>query len=292
MNSTNKNGFDFNKVLNATKNKVKTAGISDFSEILMENTYPNPEQPRKAFENIMELAQNIREHGLIQPIAVVKKDKKFMIVSGERRYRAVQLLKLKTIKAHILQIDEEEVQEIALIENIQREDLTPFEIAIYVNKLSQNPKYKTLGDLAARLGKSASYVSKCKATLKLSETIQEAITEEKNSVGIEVLSELSRIESMELQEKLFNNKANREEIREARREEAEGTSIARGTNKKQSLKKVFEAVIVSRIGKDEWNYLSSLDSEDESMRYINLRLTAPSIMIKEGKRYKVTLKEI
>ncbi len=119
----------------ATSGKTRTTGVSAFMELELTKVFPNPNQPRKNFQNIEELAQSIQAQGLIQPIAVVKKEDGYMVVSGERRYRACQYLGLKSIKAHVLQADDVKVQELSLIENIQREDLSDFEKAKFIGQL-------------------------------------------------------------------------------------------------------------------------------------------------------------
>src|SRR5690554_5932228 len=111
-------------------------------EILLSEIKPNPFQPRRIFdqEKIDELAQPIKEHGIFQPIIVKKLKDGHIIVSGERRYRAAQLVGLKTIPSIVRQYEEAKVAEIALAENLQRENLTPIEEAeaykVVMNHLS------------------------------------------------------------------------------------------------------------------------------------------------------------
>ena len=80
--------MDLSKIASVTAGKTRTTGISPFSELEISKVYPNPNQPRKTFTDIEELASTIKEHGLLQPITVVKKDDGYMIISGERRYKA------------------------------------------------------------------------------------------------------------------------------------------------------------------------------------------------------------
>lgn len=195
----------------ATAGKTKTEGISPFSEIEVSRIYANPNQPRKNFENIEELAQSIKENGLIQPIAVVKKQDGYMIVSGERRYRATVFAELKTIKAHILQVDDAKVQELSLIENIQREDLSDLEKAYFIAKLWESGLYVQKLDLAKAIGKSQSYISKALGCLNLSEEILRGA----KGIGLEVLDSLRAVKDKELQLKLFQEKATVKEIRQS-----------------------------------------------------------------------------
>lgn len=196
----------------AVAGKTKTDGISPFSELEVTKVYPNPEQPRKSFENIEELADSIKQNGLIQPIAVVKKVDGYMIVSGERRYRATLHAELKTIKAHILQVDDAKVQELSLIENIQREDLSDIEKAHFIARLWESGLYAQKMDLAKAIGKSQSYISKALGVLSLDDAIlgDESI----KAVGLEVLDTLRGVKDKELQKKLFKEKATVKEIRE------------------------------------------------------------------------------
>ena len=101
-------------------------------KISLNRIYPNPDQPRKIFDEakLQELALSIKEHGLIEPLVVVHRsldDKEFMIVAGERRWRACQLAGLTTVPVRRLEADDNQIAEMALIENIQREDLKPLE---------------------------------------------------------------------------------------------------------------------------------------------------------------------
>ena len=187
----------------ATAGKTKTTGISPFSELEISKVYPNPDQPRKAFEDIEELAATIKERGLLQPITVVKKDDGYMIISGERRYKAHLFNEAKTIKAYILDATDEEVQELTLIENIQRNDLTDFEIANHIVKLWKTGRYAKKSDLAKKVGKSESYVSKAFSSLNLDDEILEDIAVNKKDISISVMDEISRVKDKKVQKEVY-----------------------------------------------------------------------------------------
>lgn len=187
----------------ATSGKTRTTGVSAFMELELTKVFPNPNQPRKNFQNIEELAQSIQTQGLIQPIAVVKKEDGYMVVSGERRYRACQYLELKSIKAHVLQADEIKVQELSLIENIQREDLSDFEKAKFIGQLWASGKYAQKQDLAVAIGKSSSYISKVFSSLKLDSSILNEIEENKNDISLSVLEEISRVKDKDTQREVY-----------------------------------------------------------------------------------------
>ncbi|MDK2050549.1 ParB/RepB/Spo0J family partition protein [Aliarcobacter butzleri] len=191
------------EITKATAGKTKTSGISPFSELEISKVYPNPDQPRKAFEDIEELATTIQEHGLLQPITVVKKDDGYMIVSGERRYKAHLFNEAKTIKAYILDATDEEVQELTLIENIQRNDLTDFEIANHIVGLWKTGRYEKKSDLAKKVGKSESYVSKAFSSLNLDDEILEDIAVNKKDISISVMDEISRVKDKKVQKEVY-----------------------------------------------------------------------------------------
>src|SRR5574344_2108887 len=120
---------------------VRTQGSSTINEISIEQIEANPNQPRREFDEgaLQELANSIREIGIIQPITLRQvDDNRFQIIAGERRWRASQLAGLKSIPAYIRTAKDESVMEMALVENIQREDLNPVEIALAYEHLLEN----------------------------------------------------------------------------------------------------------------------------------------------------------
>lgn len=130
-------------------------------ELNIQDVYPNPNQPRRTFDDdtIKELANSISSYGIISPIVVQKKGlDKYMIIAGERRYRAVKSLNLPTISAIIKDFDDKKIQEIAMIENLQREDLNPIDEALGMKKLMKDYEL-TQEELACSLGKSRSAVA-------------------------------------------------------------------------------------------------------------------------------------
>jgi ParB/RepB/Spo0J family partition protein len=212
--------MNLSKVGKVTAGKVKTTGVSDFMELEIELVYPNPAQPRKAFNDIDELADSIKHRGLIQPIAVVKDGAgKYMIISGERRFRACTLLGLKTIKCHIITASSKDIEEMALIENIQRSDLTDFEIANFITVLWNSGQYEKKQDLSEALGKKPAYLSKALGLVdKLDDSIKEDLADTKSDIGMSVLEEVSRVKDKDTQkevyEKVKNKELKRDEIKE------------------------------------------------------------------------------
>lgn len=144
----------------------------------------NPYQPRKLFdeEALQELAESIKEHGILQPIVVRESGEQFEIVVGERRYRAAQLLKFKELPAIVKQLTDQQMMELAILENLQREDLTPIEEAEAYQKLMEALDL-TQEQLAFRLGKSRPHIANHLRLLALPEAIRTLISEKKLTMG-------------------------------------------------------------------------------------------------------------
>jgi len=153
---------------------------------------PNPYQPRRLFDDnkINELAESIKEYGIFQPIILKKVKQGYYIVSGERRYRAAQRLELKTIPSIVRQYEESKVAEIALAENLQRENLTPIEEAEAYRNILSNLQI-TQHELAQKIGKSRSHVTNMLGLLNLPNIVQSYILSGQISMGhARVLSKL------------------------------------------------------------------------------------------------------
>ncbi|NLY80212.1 MAG: ParB/RepB/Spo0J family partition protein [Lysinibacillus sp.] len=153
-------------------------------KIPLQKLVVNPFQPRKLFdeEAIEELAQSIREHGIIQPIVVRKKGKKYEIVVGERRFRAAKLANLEEIPAIVKDLTEEQMMELAILENLQREDLTPIEEAEAYQSLIEKLNF-TQEDLAKRLGKSRPHITNTIRLLQLPEEVRQLVNDRSLTMG-------------------------------------------------------------------------------------------------------------
>ena len=164
---------------------VRTSGSSSIGEIEIDKIFANPNQPRRDFneEALQELADSIKELGVIQPITLRKMDDDtYQIIAGERRFRASQLAGKETIPAYILKADDEETMEMALIENIQREDLNPLEISLAYQQLIEQHNLSQ-EQLSKRVGKGRATVANFLRLLKLPATIQVALKEKKIDMG-------------------------------------------------------------------------------------------------------------
>lgn len=148
----------------------------------LDDVLPNRFQPRIKFneQNILELAESIKEHGVIQPIVVRKIGDKYEIIAGERRYKASVLAGKTTIPAIVTNLDDKNSAEIALIENVQRQDLTPIEEAVSYKKIL-DMGYLNQATLAEKLGKTQSTIANKLRLLNLDDEVQEALLEEKIS---------------------------------------------------------------------------------------------------------------
>ncbi|HLZ47196.1 MAG TPA: ParB/RepB/Spo0J family partition protein [Candidatus Limnocylindria bacterium] len=138
---------------------LASKGPNSIKELPVEKVIPNPEQPRMTFheETLQELAASIREHGVLQPILVRPAGDEYQIIAGERRWRASKLAGKETIPAIIERFDDATALEIALIENLQREDLSPLDEAIIYKKMTDELGY-SIRNLAGKLGKDKGYV--------------------------------------------------------------------------------------------------------------------------------------
>ena len=153
-------------------------------EVALEDIYPNATQPRTYFDEtaLQELAQSIRNLGVIQPITLRKDGDKFEIISGERRFRASKIAGLKSVPAYIRLVNDQELLEMALVENIQREDLDAIEVALTYQRLLDEIGL-TQENLSQRVGKERSTITNSIRLLRLSPDIQQAIRAGEISAG-------------------------------------------------------------------------------------------------------------
>lgn len=172
------------KGLNAFFNNAETESEETVQEVKIKDIRPNPYQPRKVFEKeaIEELKQSILEHGILQPIIVRKSIKGFEIVVGERRYRAAKEANLEKVPVVVRELTEQQMMELAVLENLQREDLTPIEEAAAYQLLMEKLKV-TQEELAKRLGKSRPHIANHVRLLSLPPKIQGLISDGKISMG-------------------------------------------------------------------------------------------------------------
>jgi ParB family chromosome partitioning protein len=164
---------------------VNTAGSGSICEIAIQQIIPNPNQPRREFapEALQELSDSIRELGIVQPITLRDQgDGTYLIIAGERRWRASQMAGLTSIPAYVRTVDDENMMEMALIENIQREDLNALEIALAYQHLMEQYDL-TQERLSERVGKNRSTITNYLRLLKLPATIQMGLKDRRLEMG-------------------------------------------------------------------------------------------------------------
>jgi len=182
---------------------ARPQGSSTINEISIEQIEANPNQPRREFndEALQDLANSIKEIGIVQPITLRQiAENRFQIIAGERRWRASQIIGLKSIPAYIRTIKDENVMELALVENIQREDLNAIEIALAYEQLLSG-EGMTQEKVSERVGKSRTAITNYLRLLKLPAQVQMAL--QKKEIDMGHARALLAIESPSLQIKLF-----------------------------------------------------------------------------------------
>ncbi len=166
------------------KTVYETATNEEIIEVSLDDLRPNPYQPRKVFNEdaLTDLADSIKEHGVFQPIIIKKSIKGYEIIAGERRVRASKLAGLKTIPAIIRNLNDEQMMEIALLENLQRENLNSIEEAVAYKSMIEKLNL-TQDELSKKVGKSRSYITNILGLLRLPKEVQSLVSEGKLSAG-------------------------------------------------------------------------------------------------------------
>ena len=227
---------------------VRTQGSSTINEIAIDEIEANPNQPRREFdeEALRELAMSIREIGIIQPITLRQvAGNRFQIIAGERRWRASQLAGLKAIPAYIRTIDGESVMEMALVENIQREDLNAIEIALAYEHLMEDTGM-TQEKVSERVGKSRTAIANYLRLLRLPAQVQMAL--QKKEIDMGHARALLSLDSPSQQIKVFNevqkNGFSVRKVEEIVKQLKSGEDIQAGSKKIVAKTKMPEEFIV------------------------------------------------
>lgn len=232
---------------------VASASRNDIIEIPLEEIRSNPYQPRKTFneESIEELANSIKEYGIVQPIIVKKAVKGYELIAGERRTKAARVAGFVTIPAIIKEFDDQEMMEIALVENIQREDLNPIDEAkAYENIINMNNM--TQDEFARRFGKSRSHVTNMLGLLKLPNATKKLVEENKISMGhARSLSKLSdEVLVNELADKIITENLSVRDLEHMISESdlPKNNKIARKKEEKNIHYSIYEKIMREKIG--------------------------------------------
>ena len=203
---------------------IKAKPMAEMTEIKIADIIPNPTQPRTRFDEqaLAELADSIRVLGLIQPITVKKDGDKYLIISGERRWRAAQAAGLESLPAYIRDVDDTNLHAMALVENIQRQDLNAIEVALGLQRLIEECGL-TQDALADKVGKKRSTISNYMRLLKLPDEVQLAVKEGILSMGHAkaIAAVENRRQQLALLKKCVKNNMSVRQIEEAARARAE-----------------------------------------------------------------------
>lgn len=175
---------DVTRVLDDIQNGQQDERVQEQTRIPVSEIRPNPYQPRKVFDQpaLEELSQSIRQHGVFTPVLVKKSVQGYDLIAGERRLRATRMAGLQEIPAIIVEMSDQEMMEVALLENIQREDLNVIEEAKAYQQMIRSLNY-TQDQLAHRIGKSREHITNTLRLLRLPEDVQEYAVRKELSMG-------------------------------------------------------------------------------------------------------------
>ena len=219
-------------------------------EISLDELRPNPYQPRKVFDNeaLEELSSSIREHGVFQPIIVKKSIKGYEIIAGERRVRASKLAGKETIPAIIRDFTDEQMMEISLLENLQRENLNPIEEA-QAYKSMLDKLGITQEELSTRVGKSRSHITNIIGILRLPEEVQKMIAQEKLTMShAKLLSKLENEEDIiEMADRIVNQKLPVHDVEDLTVEKQKKNKIERKASSQSTEYKYVEDMLRDKL---------------------------------------------
>jgi len=235
---------------NFEKGLVEESKPNEIIEINLNEIRSNPYQPRKIFdeESLQELAASIKEHGIVQPIIVKKSIKGYELVAGERRTKAAKIAGLDKIPAIVKDFNDEEMMEIALIENIQRENLNPIEEAMAYDSILKTSNM-TQDELAKKFGKSRTYITNSLGLLRLPDTTKKYVEDSKISAShARALSKLDDNEQIDrLAKKVVNEGLNVRAIENITRDIQENKDNFAATEDALKSAKAFEKVDTNHI---------------------------------------------
>ena len=220
------------------------------TEINIDDIRSNPYQPRKTFdiESLNELAKSIKEYGVVQPIIVKKSIKGYELVAGERRTKAAKIAGLKKIPAIIKDFDDQEMMEIALVENIQREDLNPIDEATSISNIIKLRGY-TQEEFANKFGKSRTYVTNILGLLKLPDEVKKLV--EKRSLSMSHARVLSKIDDddkvIDLAKKVITDSLSVHDLEKMSQEEKQVNNKSKNKGNYDTKYRMFENIIMDAL---------------------------------------------
>lgn len=267
--------------------KPKSEHAADAVMINIKKVEPNREQPRKKFDEdaLIELSESIKQFGVLQPLLCQERDDYYEIIAGERRWRAAKIAGIKEVPVIIKKLSEQEIMEISLIENLQREDLNPIEEALAYKRLIDEFKLKQ-DEVAERVSKSRTAVTNAMRLLKLNEKVQQMVIDEMLTTGH--ARALLGIEDQDIQyvlaqqifdqklsvrdtEKLVKSMQNEKKGKKKEPEKLDSKLLAIYSDLEEQMKKIMGTKVLinsknSNSGKIEIEYYS----QDELDRIIDL----------------------
>ncbi len=232
------------------ENNIVEENEGNVTEVNIDDIRSNPYQPRKSFdiESLNELAKSIKEYGVVQPIIVKKSIKGYELVAGERRTKAAKIAGLKKIPAIIKEFDDQEMMEIALVENIQREDLNPIDEATSISNIIKLRGY-TQEEFANKFGKSRSYVTNILGLLKLPDEVKKLV--EKRSLSMSHARVISKIEdegkAIDLAKKVITDSLSVHELEKLSQEEKQVSNKVKSKSNYDTKYRMFENVIMDAL---------------------------------------------
>ena len=269
----NNSAIDFDNF----ENSIVETNQKDVTEINLDEIRSNPYQPRKTFneDSLNELANSIKEYGIVQPVIVKKSIKGYELIAGERRCKAAKIAGLTKVPAIIKDFTDEEMMEIALLENIQREDLNPIDEANSVNSIIKL-RGMTQEEFASKFGKSRTYITNLLGILKLPESVKKLV--ENGSLSMSHARVLSKIDDDEkiinLAEKIIKENLSVREIEKLASKKISNKEIKVDKLTNIAKYKMFQEIMSEKletnvkISKDkiEINYLN----ENDLKRILNI----------------------
>lgn len=259
-------GGDLQSVIDAIEKKAP-----ELSQVMVDikEIRPNPYQPRKHFdeEKLNELAQSIQEHGIFQPIILKQSIQGYEIVAGERRYRAACIVGLKEVPAIIVDFTDQQMMEIALLENIQREDLNAIEEA-QAYKSMMDKLHLTQEELSKRVGKSRAHIANTVRLLKMPQKMQDYVLEGLLTMGhIKPLITIDEKKALEVAKKAIDQQLSVREVEDI----VKGIKLQDAKRAKPKVEKPKEYVYVEGILRKKYRTKIKVDDNTITIKYTDTK---------------------
>lgn len=257
-------GADIQSMINAIEKKAP-----QLSQVMvaLKDIRPNPYQPRKHFDEgkLNELAQSIQEYGIFQPILLKESIKGYEIVAGERRFRAAQIVGLKEVPAIIVEFTDQQMMEIALLENIQREDLNAIEEAQAYQSMMKKLKL-TQEELAKRIGKSRAHIANTVRLLKMPKQLQDYVLDGTLTMGhIKPLITIDEKKALEVAQKAIQENLSVRAVEDI----VKGIKLQDARKAKPKTEKPKEYVYVEGLLRKKYRTKIKVDEKTITIKYTN-----------------------